>query len=77
LLLALASAVPRTRSNRERYKITNPQVSEGNFKEKEKLVAVPRWTTTPRQTVGRKLTLTSTSRQALFEEEKALQFSVE
>jgi hypothetical protein len=28
---------------RGRYKITNPQLSDGNFKEKEKLVAGPRW----------------------------------
>jgi hypothetical protein len=28
---------------RGRYKITNPQLSEGNFEEKEKLVAGPRW----------------------------------
>jgi hypothetical protein len=28
---------------RGRYKITNPQLSKENFKEKEKFVAVPRW----------------------------------
>jgi hypothetical protein len=48
-----------------RYKITNPQLSEGNFKEKEKLVAVQDGRLTPKQTgrltVGRKLTSTSTS----------------
>jgi hypothetical protein len=32
-------------SSRQRgcYKITNPQLSKENFKEKEKLVAGPRW----------------------------------
>jgi hypothetical protein len=28
---------------RARYKIANPQLSKENFKEKEKLVAGPRW----------------------------------
>jgi hypothetical protein len=28
---------------RGRYKITNPQLSKENFKEKEKFVAGPRW----------------------------------
>jgi hypothetical protein len=39
------------------------QLSEGNFKEKEKLAAGPRWTpdTKPDWLVGRKLTSTSTS----------------
>jgi hypothetical protein len=40
--------------------ITNPQLSEGNFMEKEKLVAGARWVAdniqTGRLTVGRKLT---------------------
>jgi hypothetical protein len=29
--------------HRERYKIINTQLSEGSFKEKEKLVTGPRW----------------------------------
>jgi hypothetical protein len=52
---------------RGRYKITNPQLSKGNLKEKEKLVAGPRRmpdtkTDWPigRLTVGSKLTSTST-----------------
>jgi hypothetical protein len=28
---------------RARYKLTKPQLSKGNFKEKEKLVTGPRW----------------------------------
>jgi hypothetical protein len=48
---------------RGRYNITKPQQSEGNFKEKEKLVEVPDGRLTPgqtgRQTVGLKLTSTS------------------
>jgi hypothetical protein len=48
---------------RGRYKTTNPQLSKGNFKEKEKLVAGPDGLPAPRQTgrltVGRILTSTS------------------
>jgi hypothetical protein len=44
-----------------RYKITNPQLSKENFKEKEKLVTDPDGGLTPgRLTVGRKITLTLT-----------------
>jgi hypothetical protein len=32
-----------TSTSRGRYKITNPQLSKRNFKEKEKLVTGPRW----------------------------------
>jgi hypothetical protein len=46
---------------RRRYKITNPQLSKENFKEKEQLVTGPDGGLTPGQTgrpnVGRKLTL--------------------
>jgi hypothetical protein len=49
---------------RGRYKITNPQLSKDNFKEKEKLVTDPYGGLTPGQTgrltVGRKITLTLT-----------------
>jgi hypothetical protein len=49
---------------RGRYKITNTQMSEGNFKEKENWSKVTDGRLTPRQTgrlaVGRKLTSTST-----------------
>jgi hypothetical protein len=38
----LCSSDPSSRQ-RGRYKITNPQLSKGNFKEKEKLVAGPKW----------------------------------
>jgi hypothetical protein len=50
---------------RGRYKITNMQLSEGNFEEKEKLVTCLRWAPDTGQNgrliVGRKLTSTSTS----------------
>jgi hypothetical protein len=40
----LSEAVKHFRPlTRGRYKITNTQLSEGNFKEKEKLVTGPRW----------------------------------
>jgi hypothetical protein len=55
---------PPTRQ-RGRHEIINPQLSEGNFQEKEKLVVGPRWapdTKTDWPTVaGRKLTSTSDS----------------
>jgi hypothetical protein len=71
--LRVTTALARPRSNctvnyravlssqRGFYKITNPQMSEGNFKEKEKLVTGPRWAPdikTDWPTVGRKLTST-------------------
>jgi hypothetical protein len=46
---------------RGRYKIIKPQLSKGNFKEKEKLVAGPKWVPdnkTDWPTVGHKLTST-------------------
>jgi hypothetical protein len=50
-------------SSERAYKITNPQLSKENFKEKEKLVAGPRWVPDTkmdwRLTVGRNLTSTS------------------
>jgi hypothetical protein len=49
---------------RESHKITNPQLSKEDFKEKDKLVTGPNCGLTPGQTgrltVGRKITLTLT-----------------
>jgi hypothetical protein len=49
---------PVLSSERALHKITNPQLSDKNFKEKEKLLTGPECGLTPGLTVSRKITLT-------------------
>jgi hypothetical protein len=51
---------------RGRYKITNPQMSKENFKEKEKFVTCPRWAPDTKTDWPTELTLTSTSTSCLY-----------